>query len=171
MGVICFEVDTIPDLSLNKYQTLADTGIEGVLKRHESFLRQWHGIGMAGDISFHLLYMFIPQLPAGERLKLYFMLQGSLEELKMTEPLLHNSPLSDFYTFKYVKSPHNVLFKSGATLLKKEAIADINNPLTGKPTSVYYVPHWEVNDQCRLYDLFRIMKTVSESYSPSSACA
>lgn len=171
MGVICFEVDTIPDLSLNKYQTLADTGIEGVLKRHESFLRQWHGIGMAGGISFHLLYMFIPQLPAGERLKLYFMLQGSLEELKMIEPLLHNSPLSDFYTFKYVKNPHNVLFKSGATLLKTEAVADINNPLTGKPTSVYYVPHWEVNDQCRLYDLFRIMKTVSESYSPSSACA
>ena len=45
MGVICFEVDTIPDLSLNKYQTLADTGIEGVLKRHESFLSQWHRYG------------------------------------------------------------------------------------------------------------------------------
>ena len=47
MGVICFEVDTIPDLSLNKYQTLADTGIEGVLKRHESFFKTmaWNRYG------------------------------------------------------------------------------------------------------------------------------
>lgn len=37
MGVACFQLEQIPDLSLNKYQSLADTGIEGVLKRHESF--------------------------------------------------------------------------------------------------------------------------------------
>ena len=41
MGVACFQLEQIPDLSLNKYQSLADTGIEGVLKRHESFLNMY----------------------------------------------------------------------------------------------------------------------------------
>ena len=34
----CFQIKKIPDLSLNKYQSLADTGIDGVLKRNENFI-------------------------------------------------------------------------------------------------------------------------------------
>jgi hypothetical protein len=163
-------VDQIPDLSLNKYQSLADTGIEGVLKRHENFLRQWHGICSESAASFHLLYAFVPSEPIGKRLKLFFLLQGNAEELSMIEPLLKSSPLSDFYEFKPSELP-NVTFESGATMTKKERVADIFNPLTSQTTSVHYVPKWEMNEEARLYDLFRMMETVSQSYSPSKACA
>ena len=170
MGILCFQVDQIPDLSLNKYQSLADTGIEGVLKRHENFLRQWHGICNESSTSFHLLYMFVPSEPIGKRLKLFFVLQGNPEELGMIQPLLKSSPLSDFYEFKRTELP-NVIFESGATLTKKERVADIFNPLTSQTTSVHYVPKWEMNEEARLYDLFRMMDTVSQSYSPAKACA
>lgn len=170
MGIRCFQVDQIPDLSLNKYQSLADTGIEGVLKRHDNFLRQWHGICNESSTSFHLLYTFIPSEPIGKRLKLFFILQGNSEELKMIEPLLKSSPLSDFYAFKVTEMP-NVTFEAGATLTKKERVADIFNPLTSQIISVHYVPKWEMNEEARLYDLFQIMETVSQSYSPSKACA
>ena len=83
MKMVCFQIDQIPDLSLNKYQSLADTGIEGVLKRHESFLRQWHGICSESSTSFHLLYTYIPTENLGKRLKLYFILQGNEDDLKM----------------------------------------------------------------------------------------
>ena len=108
MGILCFQVDQIPDLSLNKYQSLADTGIEGVLKRHENFLRQWHGICNESSTSFHLLYMFVPSEPIGKRLKLFFVLQGNLEELGMIQPLLKSSPLSDFYEFKRTELPNGL---------------------------------------------------------------
>ena len=170
MGILCFQVDQIPDLSLNKYQSLADTGIEGVLKRHENFLRQWHGICNESSTSFHLLYMFDPLEPIGKRLKLFFLLKGNLEELGMIQPLLKSSPLSDFYEFKRTELP-NVIFESGATLTKKERVADIFNPLTSQTTSVHYVPKWEMNEKARLYDLFRMMDTVSQAYSPAKACA
>ena len=170
MGILCFQVDQIPDLSLNKYQSLADTGIEGVLKRHENFLRQWHGICNESSTSFHLLYMFVPSEPIGKRLKLFFVLQGNPEELGMIQPLLKSSPLSDFYEFKRTELP-NVIFESGATLTKKERVADIFNPLTSQITSVHYVPKWEMNEEARLYDLFRMMDNVSQSYSPAKACA
>lgn len=170
MSILCFQIEQIPDLSLNKYQSLADTGIEGVLKRHENFLRQWHGICSESSSNFHLLYTYLPSEAIGQRLKLYFILQGNTLELQMIEPLLKSSPLSDFYTFKAADLP-KPLFEAGATLTKKERLADIFNPLTGQTTSVHYVPKWEMNENARLYDLLRMMEAVSQSYSPSKPCA
>lgn len=170
MGMLCFQVDQIPDLSLNKYQSLADTGIEGLLKRHENFLRQWHGICNESACSFHLLYTYLPSEKIGKRLKLFFMLQGSTDELQMIEPLLKSSPLSDFYEFRLANLPA-VRFEAGATLTKNERIADIFNPLTNRTISAHYVPKWEVNEEARLYDLLRTMETVGRSYFPTKACA
>lgn len=170
MSISSFQIEQIPDLSLSKYQSLADTGIEGVLKRHESFLRQWHGICMESSISLHLLYCYLPDESAGKRLKLYFMLQGNKEALHMVEEFLKKSPLSDFFQFKKATLPQ-ICMKAGATLTKKERIADLFNPMTGQYKYVHYVPEWEMNDGARLYDLFRIMETVGQVYSPPEACA
>lgn len=170
MAVTCFQLDQIPDLSLNKYQSLADTGIDGVLKRHESFLRQWHGICMECSASFHLLYTYIPAEPIGHRLKVFFLIQGENLALRMMQPLLKKSPLSDFFEFKQCELP-DVYFRMGATLTKKERVADIYNPMTGKIKAIHYVPKWEVKEEARLYDLFRMMEIVSQSYTPQEPCA
>lgn len=128
MKMNTFQINTLPDLSLKKYQMLADTGIQGVLKRHESFLRQWHGICMESGSCFHLLYLYLPDEMAGKRLKVYFTVQSELLDLKTTSLLLKNSPLSDFYEFQESILP-NQRFLSAATLTKKERIADIYNPI------------------------------------------
>lgn len=170
MGVLCFQIEQIPDLSLNKYQSLSDTGIQGVLKRHESFLRQWYGICYESSTSFHLLYAFVPEEAIGERLKLYFILQGETDKLELIEPLLKSSPLSDFYEFKVTELPW-VMFEAGVTLTKKEIVADIYNPLTSQTKSVHYVPQWKMNEEGRLYDLFRMLQTIGQAYIPAKACA
>lgn len=170
MSIACFQLDQIPDLTLNKYQSLADTGIEGVLKRHESFLRQWHGICMESASSFHLLYVYLPTESIGQRLKVFFLIQGNENELGMVEPLLKKSPLSDFFELKKSELP-SCHFNMGATFTKKERVADIYNPMTGNSKSVHYVPKWEMNAEARLYDLFRMMEIVSQSYSPQEPCA
>lgn len=169
MKMNTFQINTLPDLSLKKYQMLADTGIQGVLKRHESFLRQWHGICMESGSCFHLLYLYLPDEIAGKRLKVYFTVQSELLDLKTTSLLLKNSPLSDFYEFQESILP-NQRFLSAATLTKKERIADIYNPMTGENKKVHYVPEWEMNEDARLYDLFRIMKAFGESGS-THTCA
>lgn len=170
MRIACFEIDHIPDLSLNKYQSLADTGVEGVLKRHESFLRQWHGICMESQTSIHLLYTYIPSEPLGQRMKAFFLIKGEEKAVQMVVPLLKKSPLSDFFTFKKAILP-NVTFGAGATFTKKERLADIYNPMTGQTSAIHYVPSWEMNENARLYDLFRMMETISLAYTPHQACA
>ena len=170
MSLLCYTIDNIPDLSLNKYQSLADTGIQGVLKRHENFLRQWHGICKDCNTSFHLLYVCDPSETAGKRLRVFFILQGEENDLRNIAPLMKSSPLSDFYKLNVSKIP-NIQFNTGATLIKKERVADIFNPLTGQTLPVHYVPKWEINEDARLYDLFNIMKSICSSYQPSKACA
>lgn len=170
MSISYFQIDQIPDLSLNKYQSLSDTGIEGVLKRHESFLRQWHGICMECGASFHLLYCYLPSEPIGQRLKVYFLLQGNDAVLQILEPLLKKSPLSDFFVLKKSVLP-TISMSAGATMTKKERVADIYNPMTAHSKSIYYVPKWKINDEARLYDLFRIMETIGRAYSSQEACA
>lgn len=170
MGILCFQINQIPDLTLSKYQSLADTGVEGVLKRHENFLRQWHGICTVGQVSFHLVYCYLPSEPMGYKLKCYFLLQGNEKNLHFVEPLLQKSPLSDFFKMEQSKLPE-VYMSAGATLTKKERLAEIYNPITGQIQSVHYVPQWEMNLGARLYDLLRIMETVGESYFPEEPCA
>lgn len=170
MSTACFKLEYIPDLSLNKYQSLADNGIDGVLKRHENFLRQWHGICIEGNASFHLIYAYVPNEPIGHRLSAFFLIQSSGNDLGLIEPLLVKSPLSDFFTLSSCSLPA-ISFSSGATMVKKERIAEIYNPMTGQYKSVHYVPTLEMNNKCRLYDLFRIMETVSQAYSPAAPCA
>lgn len=170
MSIRYFEIRQLPDLSLNKYQSLADTGVDGLLNRHESFLRQWHGICSESNTSCHLLYVYNPARPVGKRMGVYFALQGKAEILEMIRPLLFSSPLSDFYTFEDAEIP-DIVFNAGTTFTKKERVADIYNPLTGQSTSVHYVADWEVNDKARLYDLFKMMKTIGQSYGDDKACA
>ena len=170
MEIMCFQLNQLPDLSLNKYQSLADSSIEGVLKRHESFLRQWHGICKESETTCHLLYTYLPSEPIGKRMKSFFILQGDLYNLKKIAPLLKKSPLSDFFTFTVSELPE-VFFSDGATLTKKERVASIYNPLINQTIAVHYVPKWQVNNEGRLYDLFRMMEIVSQSYSPATPCA
>ena len=170
MAIRTFQIVKLPDLSLNKYQALSETGVEGLLNRHESFLRQWHGVCSTCNCSFHLLYIFEPMKPLGQRLQLFFMLQGDENDLQMIKPLLRSTPLSDFYSFDECNLP-NVRFCTGATLIKKERLANIYNPLNGQITSVHYVPEWEMADNARLYDLFRMMQNIGENGQLTDACA
>lgn len=170
MAILIFEIDQIPDLTLNKYQSIADTGIEGLLLRHENFLRQWHGIGIESGISLHLLYIFTPSESIGKRLKLFFILQGDPNSLSMVKPLINSSPLSEFYQLKIASLP-SINFDAGSTLTKKERIADIYNPLNGQISSIHYVPEWKMNSNARLYDVLKIMETLSLSYVPNQPCA
>lgn len=171
MALLVFKIEKIPDLSLNKYQTLADTGVEGVLKRHNDFLRQWHGVGLTTGASFHLLYCFDNTKNQGNRLNLYFFIQSKNEDtLSLIRPLVHKSPLSDFYSFTECELP-NYIFKSGATLIKNERVAKIYNPLADKIEEIHFVPHWEVEESARLYDLFRMLEVTGTARDNNSCCA
>lgn len=155
-----YQVFYIPDLTLNKYQSLSESGVEGVLTSHASFLRQWHGICLEAKASLHLLYLYLPTEPAGMRLKLFLGLYAPENLLKELEILMKSSPLSRFYSFEPSSVPE-VFFTAGSTITKRESVAEIFDPLASVLRSVHYVPELSTNEHGRLYDLWKSMESCS----------
>lgn len=92
-----FDLEKIPDLSLTKYMSLDESGVEGVLTKHSSFLRQLNRKGILSKVFFHLLYSFDPSAAKGNKLSIALVAAGSNNALLRTKELIQNSSLSPFY--------------------------------------------------------------------------
>ena len=158
MSYLAFEICEIPDLTLVKYQSLAENGVGGALSKHDVFLRQWHGICLELNLSMHLLYLFDINAQQGYRLRSFFILQGEGEPLSAAELLVNNGPLSPYFAFTKTSIP-DARFATGATLTKSERVDTIFNPLSGETKQVHYVPSWTVNNDSRLIELFKTLQT------------
>lgn len=92
-----FTLETIPDLSLTKYMSLDESGVDGVLEKHGSFLRQLNRKGNLSKVFFHLLYSYNPDAAKGEKLSISLIAAGHEKALVHTKELIQNSSLSPFY--------------------------------------------------------------------------
>lgn len=92
-----FELDQIPDLSLSKYMSLDESGVDGVLKKQSSFLRQLNRKGVLSKVFFHLLYTYKPDAPKGKKLSISLIASGDKAALYHTKELIQNSSISPFY--------------------------------------------------------------------------
>ena len=98
MEWVFYSLEKIPDLSLAKYQSLEETGVEGVLEKHSAFLRQWQRVSIICNVGIHLFIQFLPQNRRGTRTRIH--LGFSYEETNLKKrigQLMKNSPISDFF--------------------------------------------------------------------------
>ena len=98
-----FKINKIPDISLNKYASLSDTGVEGILERHTAFLRQWHRIAILGQISMHLIVEYNPERENSKKIEIGFLIDLQDEDesyIEIVEQAFSASPLSDFFEFQ-----------------------------------------------------------------------
>lgn len=92
-----FDLEKIPDLSLTKYMSLDESGVEGVLTKHSSFLRQLNRKGILSKVFFHLFYTYDPNAAKGNKLSVALVAAGNNNALLRTKELVQNSSLSPFY--------------------------------------------------------------------------
>ena len=55
-----YEIPYIPDLELVKYQSLGEQGIDGILERHNRFLRQWQRNTVLIHTTLHFFLSYTP---------------------------------------------------------------------------------------------------------------
>ena len=89
MAEIFYSLNKIPDLSLSRYSSLEENGVEGVLKKHLAFLRQINRIGIIARISMHLFYQYDSSLNLGKRLKCMLMFRGEEQALRYIDDILN----------------------------------------------------------------------------------
>ena len=96
MPSLYYEVKRIPDLTLSKYSALDEGGVEGVLKKHESFLRQIHRKGLLNQEIIRWIYEYNPSAPKGQRMKIIIKFDGKNASDYM-QSFIGSSPLAPYF--------------------------------------------------------------------------
>lgn len=184
MPSLYYEVKRIPDLTLSKYSALDEGGVEGVLKKHEAFLRQIHRKGLLNKEIIRWIYEYNPSAPKGQRMKIIIKFDGKNASDYM-QSFIGSSPLAPYFDLVQVFSEEELppltgketpkdlekrkaktltlnqeLYRYQASLLKKEKFARPDNP---EMADFYSVNKWEMNEDARLFGLFTMMKKMAEN--------
>ena len=165
--VVCFRLETLPDLALSKYKQFAQNGVAGVVDRQGAFLRQWNRILIANQLSMHLLYSYHPDAPKGSRMEINLMWMSERKEpLEIVRQILPSMAIGDFYQFTET-DPKQVLksaqFQAGATLIKRERNVSVTRTDATYLTDFYTVPPWKINEDARLIDMMKTLCTLGEA--------
>lgn len=164
---LLYEIKEIPDLSLTKYQSLAEEGVEGVLERTEAFLRQWQKISVQCDVNLSLYIVYKPNKLQGEKLELYLGLSYRNEEIRgILCALMNSCALKDFFNLQLVKDYENGIFMKSYrykfTLQKCERKRICEESDSQEEISLFHVETWKGNKKSRLYDLLKTMQSMNE---------
>ena len=184
MPSLYYEVKRIPDLTLSKYSALDEGGVEGVLKKHEAFLRQIHRKGLLNKEIIRWIYEYNPSAPKGQRMKIIIKFDGKNASDYM-QSFIGSSPLAPYFDLVQVfpeeelppltgkETPKDLekrkaktltlnqeLYRYQASLLKKEKFARPDNP---EMADFYSVNKLEMNEDARLFGLFTMMKKMAEN--------
>lgn len=166
MTELCYVIRNIPDLTLGKYSYLSENGVDGVLKLHNSFLWNLHEKSILSNVSFHLFYFYDKDGPLGDKMKIYFIAQGSEGQLENIDSIISAAPLSDYFIFENLNDIdktesddkfQQVQFQYCSTFSKEEIF------FTGSDGKDYYdIPLWKCDEKGRLFSMFRMMEALDE---------
>lgn len=178
MGELCYRIEMVPDLSLNKYSSLEGSGVDGVLEKHIAFLRQWNRKGVLSGVSIHLFYYYdgiddYGKYGVGEqgnKLEILFVVRGKDEKLSNVPELVSASTLSPYYHFvpysmeQFLNDRNlkNCQFSTCSTLIKREVFIKSTADRMSDEETYYEVPKWEMNEDARLYNMTKLMESLDK---------
>lgn len=165
MGRLIYSIHYLPDLTLIKYQSLSDGGLNGVLKRNESFLRQWQKISANYNVDLCYLVEYNPDLNAGERLRFFLIIESKFDFLdSYFDSIMMSSSLAEIYDLQQVNScsVDDLLFSVKGVVKKCERTRNciINDAKENVP--LFFVEKWKGNDESRLYELYNSMAALNK---------
>ena len=183
MAELWYTINQLPDLTLNKYSSLEGNGVDGVIEKHISFLRQLNRAGIVSGLSFHLFYLYLnpedkQKDTPGRRLNILLLIRGAQDAMRNVPALIEASPLSDFFHFEAkinhsgektpvsldavlaYKGTQKPQFSVCSFLTKTETLLPAG---IGEGEDYYILREWEMNDDGRLYNMCKMMEALNQT--------
>ncbi len=164
--MLVYEIKSLPDLTLSKYQVFADSGIDGMLEVQTQFIKQLHRVLLLGDTSAHILFNYNPGFPNGKKLRIYvafFCKNSGVQYYERLKRIIAASGIYRYFHLKLISEkilPIDFKFQYMSVLHKKERVLPI---VTDDETHNFYVvPNWEMNDNARLYNMLQLIQSFDE---------
>lgn len=162
--MLVYEIRSIPDLTLSKYQVFADSGVDGMLEAQTQFIRQLHRVALLGNVSIHFVFDYDPDRSSGNKLRIRLIfknatLNGYKDKLRK---IVRASGISSYFSLKEVdaKEVTKQTYSHMAVMRKKERF--LQTVVNNEERYFYVVPNWEISDDARLYGLLKMMQSFDE---------
>lgn len=155
-----YEIPYIPDLELVKYQSLGEQGIDGILERHNRFLRQWQRNTVLIHTTLHFFLSYTHERPKGRRLQIFLAFSSDQTvNFESIDALMQASPLADYYKIAPIEDVPVCLRKSFTNILlvKKQEQTRLS---TGD--TLFTVEGWKSNPKSRLYEMEKTAEALNE---------
>ncbi len=165
LKVLIYKINSIPDLTLNKYQVFADSGVKGMLEAQSQFIKQLYRVALLGRIHIHFIYDYNPKRKVGMKLYIYVVFSGNEENiayyLKLRK-IIDASNISEYFKFHEIQKLSDVEIKYSCmtVLRKKERI--LQAIIDNEEKYFYLVPNWKMNENARLYNMIKLMESFNE---------
>ena len=171
--MLAYKVSRLPDMTLSKYQSFEDSGIEGMLKAQERLIKQLHRAMTLirdeekdQDLSVHFLFDYDKDRVKGKKQNIYLILwdrniaQAYIEKI---ERVIWSSGIYDYFGLEKIDFTGICQedFSYLTVMRKKERF--LQTILDNQEQFFYVVPNWEMNEEGRLFNLFKLMQTVNEN--------
>lgn len=162
--MLTYEIESIPDLTLSKYQVFADSGVDGMLEAQTHFIRQLHRVALLGNVSIHFIFDYDPERNSGKKLRIRLAfknttLNGYKDKLRK---IVRASSISSYFSFKEVNTAEReqTTYSYMAVMRKKERF--LQTVINNEERYFYVVPNWEISEDARLYELLKMMQSFNE---------
>lgn len=159
--MLVYKVESIPDLTLSKYEVFADSGIEGMVKAQTQFIRQLYRASLLGNVSIHFVFNYNPKWPDGKKIDIRLIFNsasGDNSYFDKLRKLVKASGISEYFKFSEVNETDlfNETYSHMCIMRKKERF--LQTVVDGEETYFYVVPNWKIKDDNRLYNIFKLME-------------
>lgn len=79
--MLVYDVESIPDLTLSKYQVFADSGIEGMLDAQTQFISFLYRPSLLNDVGIHFLFDYRKDRSEGKKIKIQLLFSSKESDL------------------------------------------------------------------------------------------
>ena len=161
-----YYIESIPDLTLSRYEVFADSGINGMIEAQTQFIRQLYRAALLGDVSIHFLFNYNHSRSDGKKISIRLIFQapdGNQAYLEKLRKLVKASGISEYFSFREAARPANgePVYTRMCYLRKKERF--LQTVVDGEANYFYVVPNWTIKENARLYNIFKLMGSFDES--------
>lgn len=166
-----FELKTLPDFTLTRYQAIGMSDLSSVVKNNVVFLRQLHSLGLVLEMSFHLYYSYIPSLPLGTRVKIFLMCRarGNNAPSRTTlSKIISSLAVSSCYSLESYEgdldsatplSEFTSEYQCFNSISKKEYLTNPNYAKEPPQNGLQYysISEWSAKQNARMYNSLKLL--------------
>ena len=85
--MLTYQVESLPDLTLSKYQVFEDSGVKGMVDAQTKFIRQLYQASLLGNVSVHFLFDYDPERSRGKKIRIRMIFSSKTEDSEFEEKL------------------------------------------------------------------------------------